>query len=361
VITAGAEVADLGDRVLSPAPGAETVTDRLEIRLEDRLQDQHQRGLHQPVHRRRNAEPSVFPRLPALGNHAFPDWQRGERARLQLLPRLAQEGHDVGIIGDERRDHPVHPRGARPLIPPHPFPRDREEIRVINEVEQIIEPAARILGRPKVQLGLHPQYPLFRRVRIRPDQRLTSIHQCLQPLQYVACLNPLGPFAMCPPLASPDYYGPSAPPRSHRRTTRQPAPARPGGGHRTGTTGRFPRSPRTDRWVRWPALPQRHRHGYAADIHRGLPASFPNPARESPAQPGRRAPRPSPYLPDLSWCVLLRGFRPPVPRVHLPFSLDGPAPSGSPGTSRRCRGCLPPSPSSPGSGCPQLRHAAATA
>jgi len=226
---------DLGDRVLGPAPGAEAVTDRLEIRLEDRLQDQHQGGLHQPVHRGRNAEPSVFPRLAALGNQPFPHRQRGERARLQLLPRLVQEGHDVGVIGDECRDHPVHPRGARPLISPHPFPRDREEVRVINEVEQIIEPAARIFGRPKVQLGLHPQYPLFRRVRIRPDQRLTSIHQRLQPLQYVACVNPLGPFAMCPPLACPDYYGPSAPPRSHRRTTRLPAPARPDGRQEDGS------------------------------------------------------------------------------------------------------------------------------
>ena len=40
--------------------------------------------------------------------------------------------------------------------------------------------------------------------------------------------------------------------------------------------------------------------------------------------------------------------------------LAGPGPSGSAGPSRRCRGCLPPSPASPGSGCPQLRHAAAT-
>lgn len=39
----------------------------------------------------------------------------------------------------------------------------------------------------------------------------------------------------------------------------------------------------------------------------------------------------------------------------------GPAPSGSPGTSRRCRGRLPPSPAFPGSGCPQLHQTAATA
>ncbi len=41
--------------------------------------------------------------------------------------------------------------------------------------------------------------------------------------------------------------------------------------------------------------------------------------------------------------------------------LAGTRPSGSTGLSRRCRGCLPPLPASPGSGCPQLRYASATA
>lgn len=47
--------------------------------------------------------------------------------------------------------------------------------------------------------------------------------------------------------------------------------------------------------------------------------------------------------------------------LHLLTSLDEPAPSGSTGASRRCRGCSPPSPAFPGSGCPQLHQAAATA
>ncbi len=57
----------------------------------------------------------------------------------------------------------------------------------------------------------------------------------------------------------------------------------------------------------------------------------------------------------------LRGVKTLVPRVHLLLMLAGPRPSGSAGLSRRCRGCLPPSPASPGPGCPQLRYAAATA
>src|ERR1035437_261789 len=39
-----------------------------------------------------------------------------------------------------------------------------------------------------------------------------------------------------------------------------------------GMPRRFPRSPRTGRWGRCPTLPHQHRHEYAADIPRGLPA-----------------------------------------------------------------------------------------
>jgi hypothetical protein len=57
----------------------------------------------------------------------------------------------------------------------------------------------------------------------------------------------------------------------------------------------------------------------------------------------------------------LRGVTALVPLVHLPVLLAGPVPSGGTSTSRRCQGCLPPSPAFPGSGCPQLHYAAATA
>ncbi len=46
--------------------------------------------------------------------------------------------------------------------------------------------------------------------------------------------------------------------------------------------------------------------------------------------------------------------------LRLLTLLDEPAPSGSSGASRRCRGCFPPSPPFRGSGCPQLHRAAAT-
>jgi len=84
------------------------------------------------------------------------------------------------------------------------------------------------------------------------------------------CVNSLGPFAMREAFPRSDYYSPSAPPHSHRLTTRQPDLPRLAEHVRTGAARRFPRSLQTDRQVRRPAMPLRYRHGYAAGFHRGL-------------------------------------------------------------------------------------------
>jgi hypothetical protein len=39
--------------------------------------------------------------LTRLGNHALPHRQRGERAHLQLLARVAQECHDIGVVVED--------------------------------------------------------------------------------------------------------------------------------------------------------------------------------------------------------------------------------------------------------------------
>lgn len=101
--------------------------------------------------------------------------------------------------------------------------------------------------------------------------------------------------------------------------------------------------------MRRPALPLRHHHGYAAVLLRGLPTSKINPVQEFlPRRAVRTAiqPRSTGFEP----AEVLRGFTPLVPRVHLPVSLAGPAPSGGSGASRRCRGCSPPDPAN--SPCP---------
>ena len=103
-------------------------------------------------------------------------------------------------------------------------------------------------------------------------------------------------------------------------------------------------------------MPLRSRHGYAAVLHRGLPASDLKLAREFPARHEERVRTATqPISTGLELAGNLRGVTVLVSLVHLPVSLAGPRPSGSADPSRRCRGCLPPSPAFPGSGCPQLR------
>ena len=111
---------------------------------------------------------------------------------------------------------------------------------------------------------------------------------------------------------------------------------------------------------RRPALPRQHRHGYAAGLHRGLPTGELAGFGVDPTLGSSRAAH-RPISTRLEPASSFTGCRTLVSRVHLLTWLAGPAPSGSTGTSRRCRGCFPPSPASPGSGCPPLHQAAATA
>jgi hypothetical protein len=71
-------------------------------------------------------------------------------------------------IGDGRRADPVHSDGPRTLVTAHPVPRYGEKIRVMNEVEHIINATAGIIDRPVVQLALHLPYPPGCPRRVRP-------------------------------------------------------------------------------------------------------------------------------------------------------------------------------------------------
>ena len=267
MISLGPEVVDLSDRVLRPPPRAETVRPRLKIRLENGLQHQLHGSLHQAVHRGGNTQAPEFPRT-ALRDQTLPHRQRGEHAGLQLRPRVRQEPRDVTARDDGPGRNPVHPRRARPLVLAYPVPGHHQERRVTNEVIQIIEPAARIPGRPKVQLGLHTQYPRQRLIEARP--RLTGIHQRLLSLQ-ATVPEPAGPLRRARGFPAPGLLRALRPTPGYQRTTRLPATPLPGRPGRDGNQGWFPRSPSIDRRVRPPALPQRHRHGYAAVLRHGLP------------------------------------------------------------------------------------------
>ena len=91
-------------------------------------------------------------------------------------------------------------------------------------------------------------------------------------------------------------------------------------------------------------MPLQHRHGYAADLHRGLPAGDIEPTQEFPA-PTSRGVRAAlqPRSVRFELVDRLEGRSPLVPHVRLSVSLAGPGPSGGAGPSRRCQGCSPPS------------------
>ena len=88
-------------------------------------------------------------------------------------------------------------------------------------------------------------------------------------------------------------------------------------------------------------MPLRSRHGYAADLHHGLPTGDITQPRSSPPDNKnivvvvrvRVADQPRSARFELEG--LLRGVQPLVPHVRLSVSLAEPEPSGSTGSPRR--------------------------
>ena len=189
------EMVDLRNRVLGPPPGPEPVGDRHEASLEDGLQDQLQHGLHDPVRNGRYPEPADLPRPARLGNLAFPRRQGPKRARLQLGTQVVQEPRDPGLFLDAGDRKAVDTGGPGSGVAGNPVERHDQHRRVIDEVEQVIKPAALIGRRPTVKLGLHLRYPPERahdpRGRSVAVQRRIWRHRSL-----LSFPEPLPPFAM---------------------------------------------------------------------------------------------------------------------------------------------------------------------
>ena len=145
------------------------------------------------------------------------------------------------------------------------------------------------------------------------------------------------------------------------RQTTHLSPAAPGRDRPWSSTRWFPRSLLTARGRRCPAMPLRHRPGYAVVLHQGLPAKRDNrPGSPPPGAARRVRTATQPISARFELVEALRGFTSLVPRVHLSRSLTGPAPSGSTGTSRRCRGCSRPHPRLRGQAASHFKRPATT-
>jgi hypothetical protein len=131
--------------------------------------------------------------------------------------------------------------------------------------------------------------------------RFARIHQCSPDIPALRLLTCWLPWP-CDRLSGLRLLRNLRPARCHQPTTCLPfgragctvVRATPDGSHV---------HPEVDRRVRRPALPLRHRHGYPADLHRGLLVGCHIVTRSSPlpAQRGRVRAAVSPYPPDLSW------------------------------------------------------------
>ena len=162
---------DLGDGILGSAPRAEAIRTRLEVRLEDRLEHQFQRSLHDPVCGRRDPERADLP--VRFGDRLLPHPLRNEPAGLEVTSQPVQQRRSAE--DDGAGFHPIDAGGPCTLVAPHPCPRHDEERRVIDEVGEVIEATAGISLRPLVQLRLHHEYPVLRLDEVGP--RIADIHR----------------------------------------------------------------------------------------------------------------------------------------------------------------------------------------
>src|SRR5262249_52620228 len=82
---------------------------------------------------RRNPQPTPLAR-PRLGDHPFPDRQRTETARLQLLPQFGEKFLHADPFLDEGDGFPIDSGRACALVPRYPFPRPPQDAGIGDEV-----------------------------------------------------------------------------------------------------------------------------------------------------------------------------------------------------------------------------------
>ncbi len=144
-----------------------------------------------------------------------------------------------------------------------------------------------------------------------------------------------------------------------RQTTRL-SPCRPARSESWSGARWFPRSLLTVRRIRCPAMPLRHRPGYAVVLHQSLPTDRDTRSRSSPPVNRRVRTATQPRSARFELVEALKGFTTLVPHVHLSHSFAGPAPSGSADASRRCQGCSHPHPRLRAQAAPNFKRPATT-
>ena len=303
------------------------------------------------------AELSAF-----LRDHHLPHRHRPELAGLQQAPDLLQERPGPDPVLDAGHRGRVDPGRPFPVVPGHAEPCLGQEIGVIDEVEQVTEPAGGIFSRPAVQLGLHLPYLAYPRLprAARPARRRDSPAR----LRALQLLPDWHTAALPRDRLSRPRSTTAAPPRPRLRLASRLSAARPWQGRHPGTAA-------GGSHVHCRPVSGLGTRLYPCGIATATPQPFtvashprlPRPGQEFPAarQGGTGyAPPPSPHPPGLSWFCMKR--RNSTGSSRIPSRLAHRArPIRQYRADATLSGLLPPSPPTRGSGCLQLHPAAATA
>src|SRR5262249_34624118 len=83
------------ERVMGASAGPEAVRDRIEVRLENRLQYQLECHLDQSVFERRDTQRAEFPRLARLRDQSLPDGLRPVTSLSQVFSDVLQKARDT--------------------------------------------------------------------------------------------------------------------------------------------------------------------------------------------------------------------------------------------------------------------------
>ena len=329
----------LSDRVVRPPVQPEPVGDRQKVGLEDRFQHQLQRRLDDPIRHRGNAELAYLARPTRFRDRPLTDRARGELPGLDPCAQIVQKHPDTDLLFDVGDRAAVHPGSAGPGVARDPIKRHLQRRGIADEIEQVVEPAARIGRRPTMKLGLHPQYPPLnpprrrprrprRRASPRPARRHSATHLlALQPphsshtaaaLPHVHGLSPARSTTAAPPRPGPI---------GRQWTQPHPAPDRasPGRGPERFPCSLVDRSMKEEPGSASAASPQVRRR----------PSSWPpgptasrRPRSSPTTRPSARRVRTatSPYPSDLSWWGLRRLYttgssRTPLHHAHRTHAI----------------------------------------
>jgi hypothetical protein len=96
----------------------------------------------------------------------LPHGKRSEPPGFEIVSQPDEER--LFAEDDGARCHSVDAGRSCASIATNPLPGNHQEGGIADEVEQVIEPTIRAVGRPLVQLGLDTQYPGLGLVKVGP-------------------------------------------------------------------------------------------------------------------------------------------------------------------------------------------------